>query len=199
MSVRMWVLLLPCARLGKPVIAVEPIARNLHYLMRNIQENGWAEQAEIFPVALGAKADVLSMWGGGTGASLVKGWAGISESYVTQVPVLRLDRILGNALEGIHALILVDVEGAEYAMLQGALNTLQHMPRPIWMVEIGSTTHQPEGSAVNPNLEATFEVFFKHGYGAKTADSRRIHVDAEHVSAVAKGDSGFGVHNFVFH
>ena len=29
--------------LSKPVIAVEPISRNLHYLMRNIQENGWAE------------------------------------------------------------------------------------------------------------------------------------------------------------
>jgi hypothetical protein len=50
--------------LSKPVIAVEPISRNLHYLMRNIQENGWAEQAEIFPVALGAEANVLQMWGG---------------------------------------------------------------------------------------------------------------------------------------
>lgn len=51
--------------LGKPVIAVEPISRNLHYLMRNITENGWAQQTEIFPVALGSHVDVLKMWGGG--------------------------------------------------------------------------------------------------------------------------------------
>ena len=50
--------------LDKPVIAVESISRNLQYLMRNITENGWAEQAEIFPVALGTKADVLKMCGG---------------------------------------------------------------------------------------------------------------------------------------
>ena len=50
--------------LGKPVIAIEPIARNLHYLMRNITENGWAQQTGIFPVALGAKTDILKMWGG---------------------------------------------------------------------------------------------------------------------------------------
>jgi len=50
--------------LGKPVIAVEPIVRNLHYLIRNITENGWAGQADIFPVALGEKTDVLRMYGG---------------------------------------------------------------------------------------------------------------------------------------
>ena len=50
--------------LGKPVIAVEPIARNLHYLMRNITENSWAQQTQIYPVALGAQTDVLKMWGG---------------------------------------------------------------------------------------------------------------------------------------
>lgn len=51
--------------MGKPVIALEPIARNLYYLLRNIHENGWAEHAEVFPVALGEKIDILKMWGGG--------------------------------------------------------------------------------------------------------------------------------------
>lgn len=60
--------------LGKSVIAVEPIARNLNFLLTNIRNNGWSELAEVIPVALGASADILQMWGGGTGASLVKGW-----------------------------------------------------------------------------------------------------------------------------
>ena len=184
--------------LGKQVIAVEPIARNLHYLMRNIMENGWAQKAEIFPVALGAKADVLKMWGGGTGASLVKGWAGISEGYVTQVPVLTLDRILGSSLQGKRALILVDIAVAEYAMLHGAIQTLQHYPRPIWMREIGSTAHQPSGIAINPNLVSTFELFFEQGYSAVTADEARATVDLEKVELVATRKLDLCNQNYLF-
>jgi len=58
---------------------------------------------------------------GGTGASLIEGSSRIPASYDTKVPVQTLDRILGNALNGKRALILVDVEGAEYAMLFGAI------------------------------------------------------------------------------
>lgn len=54
--------------LGKPVIAVEPNTRNLHYLLKNIHNNGWSNQAEVFPVAMGAGADILHMWGGGNGS-----------------------------------------------------------------------------------------------------------------------------------
>lgn len=34
--------------LGKPVIAVEPIARNLYYLLENMRNNGWKHRAEVF-------------------------------------------------------------------------------------------------------------------------------------------------------
>lgn len=184
--------------LGKPVIAVEPITRNLHYLMRNIVENGWAKQVEIFPVALGSQSDILKIWGGGTGASLIKGWAGIPESYVTQVPVMTLDRILCTSLQGKQAMILADVEGAEYAMLQGALTTLQNKPKPIWMIEIGSTSHQPKGIKVNPHLIPTFELFFKYGYTAKTADLEQMVVDMQMLRSAAKGESELPSHNFLF-
>jgi FkbM family methyltransferase len=59
-----------------------------------------------------------------------------AESYVTQVLIFTLDRLLGTTLANHRVLILVDVEGAEYAMLQGAMSTLAHQPRPTWMVEI---------------------------------------------------------------
>lgn len=140
--------------------------------------------------------------GGGTGASLIKGWAGIPESYVTQVPVLTLDRILGDALQGKKSLIIVDVEGAEYAMMQGAMKTLRHNPKPIWMMEIGSNSHpnahQPKGVARNPHLLPTFNLFFEHGYTAKTADMLLTPVDSEYVHAVADGHAEFITHNFIF-
>ena len=184
--------------LGKPVIAAEPIARNLHYLLKNIHNNGWAKEAQVYPVAVGCGTDILEMWGGGTGASLIKGWASIPESYVTQVPVLSLDRILGNALHGKRALILVDIEGAELMMLQGAIETLSHDPCPIWMVEITTREHQPAGIMMNPNLTETFAMFFTRGYRAFTADEQQDEVTQGIVEEVAAGKCGLTTHNFLF-
>lgn len=184
--------------MGKPVIAVEPNTRNLHYLLKNIQNNGWANQAEVFPVAMGTGADILQMWGGGTGASLVKGWAGIPESYVTQVPVLSLDRVLGDTLRGKKALILVDIEGAEFMMLQGSKQTLINEPRAIWLMEISSTEHQPAGAAMNPHFAKTFEMFFAQGYRAFTADAAAIEITPAIVQKVVAGTQTLGMHNFVF-
>ena len=184
--------------LCKPVIAVEPIARNLHYLLTNIRNNGWSQQVEVFPVALGSRADILQMWGGGTGASLIKGWASIHESYVTHVPVMSLDRVLGEAIKGKKALILVDIEGAEFMMLQGAAQALQNEPRPIWMVEISTTEHQPAGIAMNPNFEKTFEVFFNSGYQAFTADAEAKKLEKSDVNDVMTNRKRLNTHNFVF-
>lgn len=184
--------------LGKPVIAIEPIARNLHYLLANIRNNGWSSRAEIFPVAVGSGASILDMWGGGTGASLVKGWAAIPETYVTQVPVLTLDRILGETLQGRRALILVDVEGAEYMVLQGAVNVLDNDPKPIWMMEITVMEHQPEEVKVNPKLVDTFDIFYRAGYRAFSADSAEVEITCEEVLEASRGGDRLRTHNFVF-
>ncbi len=184
--------------MGKPVIAVEPNTRNLHYLLKNIQNNGWAKLAEVFPVALGNCTNILQMWGGGTAASLVKGWASIPESYVTQVPILSLDRLLSDAIRGKRALILVDIEGAEYMMMQGAKQTLMSKPPPIWMMEISSTEHQPAGIAINPNFSKTFSLFFEQGYKAFTADEKAQEITAQTVQLVMEEKLKLGTHNFVF-
>jgi FkbM family methyltransferase len=184
--------------LGKPVIAVEPIARNLHYLLTNIRDNGWSQQADVFPVALGSRADILQMWGGGTGASLIKGWASIDESYVTNVPVLSLDRVLGNAIKDKKALILVDVEGAEFMMLQGAVQALRNDPRPIWMMEISTTEHQPAGTSMNPNFERTFDAFFDYGYSAYAANAEAKKLEKHDVNDVVANRKKLATHNFVF-
>jgi FkbM family methyltransferase len=183
---------------GKSVIAIEPMERNMHYLLKNIHGNDWAGKAQVFPVAAGAATGVLEMWGSGTGASLVRGWAGIPESYVRLVPVLTLDRILGNALAGKKALILADIEGAELSMLEGALSTLDNNPRPIWLIEISATEHQPAGILMNPNFVKTFEMFFSRGYSAYTADSEMRCVDMDDVLKIETGGLTLSTHNFLF-
>ena len=183
--------------LNIPVIAVEPIARNYNYLMRNIRDNGWANQAEIFPLAVGKCTDIVEIWGGGTAASLIKGWASIPENYRTTVPVITLDRILGASLDGKRALILVDIEGAEYMMLQGAKKCLVNSPRPTWIIEISTFEHQPD-QKMNPNLLKTFKIMFDSGYEAFTADESLSKINMIQIEKVIKQESKFKTHNFLF-
>lgn len=187
--------------LGKPVIAVEPIARNLHYLLRNLEANGWQHMAEVFPVALGAQTAVLPMWGSNTGASLVPGWAELPAGYVTQVPVLTLDRVVADALHGRRPLVLIDVEGAEDAVLSGAERLLQQLPRPLWLVEITSHENQPAERPMNPHFEQTFSHFFALGYAASVvlpATGRLMPVTAADVQAIARGQRAAMGHNYLF-
>ena len=117
---------------------------------------------------------------------------------MTQVPLLSLDRILGNALNGKQALILVDIEGAELMMLKGANETLTHQPRPIWMVEIATTQNQPDGILMNPNFVETFNIFFRHGYRAYTADDKQVELTSASVNLTAAGKKDMSVYNFLF-
>jgi FkbM family methyltransferase len=153
-------------QLGKHVIAFEPIPLNVAVLLKNISANGWQNDAEIFPLALAEKPGILPIYGGGTGASLVKGWAGFHPGKPTLVPVSSFDAVLGDRLSGSKTLVLIDVEGSEYELLKGARKLLAMEPRPVWIVEIVRTEHQPSGRAANPNFLPTFDLFWAHGYEA---------------------------------
>lgn len=157
--------------LDRQVLAIEPIPRNVEHLLKNIDLNGWTDGVRVFPMAAGARPGVLTIWGGGTGASLLCGWAGIPAAHKSLVPILPLDEIIGANFSNQRLLIIVDVEGSEFLMLQGAVATLERQPRPTWRVEISLHEHQPNG--VNSRFIETFEIFFKHGYRAFTADDRQ--------------------------
>lgn len=184
---------------GRKVIAFEPVAGNLRYLYRNVGANGWADRIEVFPMALGASTGLVDIYGGDTAASLVPGWAGIPLGYRETVPLATLDACLGSRLAGQRALIVVDIEGAELAMLQGAAATLAHTPRPVWMVEISVDEHQPAGRSFNPHLAATFALFEDAGYAAWQLGATLLPLDYEHVRRIASsGVNTLTTHNFVF-
>lgn len=184
--------------MGKQVIAFEPVQRNLRFLCHNIKINGW-NNVEIFPLALSSKTDVLEIYGADTGASLVKGWAGISEKHVTLVPTSTLDLVMGGRLSGQRVFVLMDVEGAELSILEGATTLLHQYPRPVWMIEISSFEHQPHGVSVNPNFVRTFQILWEAGYTAFTVDHEMRQVSVVDVEAVQAGDlQRFATHNFLF-
>lgn len=184
--------------MGKRVIAFEPMQRNLRFLCQNMKANGW-QDVEIFPLALSSTPGVLELYGADTGASLVKGWAGTPENHVALVPASTLDIVLGDRLHGQKVFVLMDVEGAELGVLQGAAAIMRLVPKPIWMIEVASAEHQPKGVTVNPNFARTFELMREAGYTAFTADHAMREVTEAAVEAVQAGDVlRFATQNFLF-
>ena len=183
--------------MGKQVVAFEPIPRNLRYLCRNISENGWVG-AEIYPVALSDKADVLKIYGGDTGASLIRGWAGAPDSYSTLVPTLTMDSVLGEKLKGKKVLILIDVEGSEKSVLDGASTILANTPSPTWFVEISSGENYPTGVTENPNFIDTFAMFFDAGYKARGVGEKMVSVTSAEAPLILKGKSSYHGNNYLF-
>lgn len=161
---------------GKKVISVEPHPTNLRSLFKNIELNSFKD-IEVWPIALAQSPGSMTLWGGGTGASLVEGWAGISKLWKQIVSVNTLDNILGNRFTREKLFIKVDVEGAEFDVLQGATATLQREPQPIWLVEVTLLIHHP---GVNQNFGKIFRVFWENGYSAYTGNmGKKIVTEAD--------------------
>lgn len=181
---------------GKETIAIEPLPQNNAYLYANLNANGFTD-IEVYPVALAQQPGLASLYGVGTGASLVRGWAGTSPSFQRTVPLLTLDIVLGERFDKKKLLIKVDVEGGEYEVLQGAGSTLSLSPSPIWIMEIGLTEHHPVG--LNPNYARTFEIFWQHGYRAWAADlARKAVTPADVEQWVKMGKCGVRTYNYLF-
>ncbi len=156
--------------LGKHVVAVEPQPHNLECLYSNLKNNNW-QDTEVFPIGLSNEPGLLTLYGAsGPSASLVSGWAGYSTQFKRIIPVNTLDTLLGHRFEGKKLFIKIDVEGAEYNVLLGALKIFNMFPRPTWFIEI--CLHEFHPGAMNPDYEATFNLFWKHGYEVRTANKK---------------------------
>jgi len=179
------------------VVAIEPLPANLRYLLRNVKANGWERRCEIMPVAVSSQPAVVSLFGTGTGASLVRGWNGAPDSSALLVPANALDNILGERFLGQRCLIMIDVEGHEGAVIDGAGSLLSRSPKPIWFVEIGLGEHLA-GDGGNSAFGKVFEVFSKSGYDGWvcTASPRRVSVEEARVAA--RDSISLGTHNFLF-
>lgn len=185
---------------NKYVYAFEPVELNLKTLLKNIKINKWENSIEVYPLALSNnKSGIIEIFGSGTGASLVKGWAGVKDKSPSLVPISTLDNIMSDKLIKKKSLILIDIEGSEKYMLEGAVSTFLNDPKPIWMVEITVTEHWPGGVKINPNLLSTFQLFWDHGYEAKTANKEnRIVTKIEIENIVRSEIDTLNVHNFLF-
>jgi hypothetical protein len=106
--------------------------------------------------------------------------------------------VIGSRLQGKRTLVLIDAEGAEQAVLQGASRLLGNSPRPIWLIEVSIAEHQPSGT-VNPHLARTFGSMFALGYQAFSLAGEMRPVTMAEVQAAQSGDrSALEGHSFLF-
>jgi len=183
--------------IGKYVIAIEPLSRNLAHLYGNIIDNKW-QDIEVFPMGLSNEPGLATLYGASsTGASLISNWAGASKRFTRIISLSTLDILLSNRFGGKNMFIKIDVEGVEYQVLMGAAKTLEHAPRPTWLIEICLSEFYPTG--VNPNYMATFEIFWENGYEARTADhQKRLIQPADVQRWIQTGRCESGVINYIF-
>ncbi len=72
-------------------------------------------------------------------------------------------------------------------------------PKPIWMIEITITEHWPDGVEINPHLLSIFQLFWDHGYIAKTANRESRLVEKTEIENIIRtGVDTLNVHNFLF-
>jgi FkbM family methyltransferase len=183
-------------QLGRSVIAVEPMPQNLEVLYTNLQANGF-EDVEVFPVGLASRSGLATLFGGGTGASLIDAWAGAQTAFRRTIPLSTLDTILANRFQGLPLLVKIDVEGSEFGVLQGAQRTLQRVPAPVWLVEVCLTENHPE--SLNPHFREVFRLFWSFGYSARTVGAESRLVTPEDVDRWwTRRERDFGYVNYLF-
>ena len=103
--------------------------------------------------------------------------------------------MLGHRFDGKKAFILIDIEGAEYQLLQGAKILLDAVPKPVWMIEIDVASHRPNHEK-NPHLLATFKLFQDHGYQAYALGETMTLLDAAKILRSSSGADDVRVGKF---
>jgi hypothetical protein len=108
-----------------------------------------------------------------------------------------LDHLLAGRFPNQRLIIKIDVEGAEYQVLSGALETVARQPRPIWLIEVCFTEYHPDG--INPDYLRIFQLFWDHGYICIATDEARTLVRSADVARwLSNGVRDLDTFNYVF-
>lgn len=149
--------------LGLPAIAVEPVPENVALLRRNLDLNGYAPNVTVFANACGGEAGEAEIFGVGTGASLVQGWARNPKSLSFKVDIRRIDDLIPPAALTGRSFFLVDVEGFELEVLKGAKGIFDAAQKPVFLIESGLSGHRADGE-LNKDFLGVFDIFAAQGY-----------------------------------
>ena len=119
--------------MGAEVWSFEPNPRNISFLMRNLELNGYS--AQVYPYAVADREQIMvynSIEGNGQLEPYNGRMLGPGQDIVRTVT-------LDNVLQGVSVdVIKLDIEGAEWLALQGAKRIIQH--RPVMFTEFSPSS-----------------------------------------------------------
>ena len=156
----------PCLALAndfKNVIAVEPDKTNFKILVLNMKINRFT-QGSLVNAACSSSQGVASLYGRNTGASLLKGWEGNTSSDGELVEIITLDQLIAFQNHNEKMLIIIDVEGFEFEVLMGSLETLRSNQNIYWVVEVSLWRSIDGKKVLTPSLQDLFSLFEVEGY-----------------------------------
>ena len=150
-------------QLGIKTYAFEPVPVNFEILIHNLVSNNFTKNITLFQMAAGDKSGFVEIFGEGTGASIIPGWARNPVSLSHTVPMAKIDDLINPSKLGGSSFILIDVEGFEYEVLAGAEELISNKNLDMtWLIEIGLFRYQSR--EINPNYLKTFDIFFRNNY-----------------------------------
>ncbi len=178
-------------------IAIEPIPINQRILKQNLIENNWDQNIILHPIACGNSDGNITIYGEGTGASIIPGWAQNPSRLKHIVPVKKLDNILVNEKVTSKSVILIDVEGFELDVLHGAQNIMASQDKPVIMLESGLTDHRSEGG-LNLKFLEIFKFIIKNNYRVFSAENINLEITQELIEkSIEDYEDQLGTHNFL--
>lgn len=151
------------AKVGKSgnVIAFEPASETRRHLLRNVAVSGF-DWVQVFPNALADHAETREFIAFGEeawGSSSFAPPEGLPGQRLETVETVTLDDALANVDSSRLRLVKLDLEGAEYAALQG-MTRLMTESKPDLLIEM-----EPEHLArQGASPEAIFRLLTTHGY-----------------------------------
>ena len=188
---------LKALRVGVKTIAFEPDRQNCKVLMRNVEANKFEDECLILPVALSDTCRVARFYGDGTGASLIRGWAGAPKSYQL-VPTMTLDSFRWACVDNKSLCILIDAEGSEYEVLLGAVETLSESRDLLLIVELSGTEHAPDNGRGESNYEKVHSFLTRLGYRAYSSTQPHTAYADQEIAKFSQGLKTPESQNFLY-
>ena len=188
-----------CLALSKNIntIAYEPEPLNIKMIEKHTKSNNFSTPFTLHPSAVGLEFGELTLFGGGSGGSLLKldhSNAPLAQQQTVQV--VTLDDTLD--LKDSKALCLMDIEGFEYQALKGAIKILGGTSKPYWIIEVWQ--EHGEGKS-NPSFSEVFSLMSSFGYtawGINEHEKRIEPFSTELVKSIEAGRVTTKCGNFLF-
>jgi len=149
--------ILAATKFNATVHSFEPIPEHISCIKESARINGAQDRVTTHTVALGSKKDSLELSLAGSGSTLTKDFLRESSTPTLKVSVETLDSL---NLPAPH-FIKIDVEGYEWEVLRGAIETIRK-DRPICFIEIAKKF--PERKFEHPHFTDIIKFFDEQGY-----------------------------------